>query len=92
MTKVPYNPKTGNHVSLKIPDSFTDFDSTAVAMNHYDSIGIRDGRRRPTPLGEMPILSGMVYCTDCGSNCIRSNVKIGHKKRIYGLHKISQKK
>ena len=27
---------------------------------------IRDGRRRWTPLGEMPILSGMVYCADCG--------------------------
>lgn len=28
---------------------------------------IRDGRRRPTPLGEMPVLSGMVFCADCGS-------------------------
>lgn len=28
---------------------------------------IRDGRRRRTPLGEMPILSGMVFCADCGS-------------------------
>ena len=27
---------------------------------------IRNGRRRLTPLGEMPILSGMVYCADCG--------------------------
>lgn len=27
---------------------------------------IRDGRRRPTPMGEMPALSGMVYCADCG--------------------------
>lgn len=27
---------------------------------------IRDGRRRRTPMGEMPILSGMVYCADCG--------------------------
>ena len=28
---------------------------------------IRDGRRRLTPMGEMPILSGMVFCADCGS-------------------------
>ena len=28
---------------------------------------IRDGRRRWTPMGEMPILSGMVFCADCGS-------------------------
>ncbi|MBR3563362.1 MAG: recombinase zinc beta ribbon domain-containing protein [Clostridia bacterium] len=27
---------------------------------------IRDSRRRPTPMGEMPALSGMVYCADCG--------------------------
>ena len=27
---------------------------------------IRDGRRRITPMGEMPILSGMVFCADCG--------------------------
>ena len=28
---------------------------------------IRDSRRRRTPMGEMPILSGMVYCADCGA-------------------------
>lgn len=28
---------------------------------------IRDGRRRFTPMGEMPILSGMLFCADCGA-------------------------
>ena len=28
---------------------------------------IRDGRRRVTPLGEMPILSSMLFCADCGA-------------------------
>lgn len=28
---------------------------------------IRDGRRRLTPMGEMPVLSGMVFCADCGN-------------------------
>lgn len=28
---------------------------------------IRDGRRRITPMGEMPILSGMLFCADCGA-------------------------
>ena len=27
---------------------------------------IRDGRRRLTFMGEMPILSGMIYCAACG--------------------------
>ena len=27
---------------------------------------IREGRRRPTPMGEMNVFSGMVYCADCG--------------------------
>lgn len=27
---------------------------------------IREGRRRKTPLGEMPMLSGMLFCADCG--------------------------
>lgn len=34
----------------------------------YDTVQkIRDGRRRQTPMGEMPALSGMVYCADCGN-------------------------
>lgn len=28
---------------------------------------IRDGRRRLTPMGEMPLLSGMMFCADCGN-------------------------
>ena len=28
---------------------------------------IRDGRRRLTPMGEMPVLSGMLFCADCGA-------------------------
>jgi DNA invertase Pin-like site-specific DNA recombinase len=33
----------------------------------YDTVQkIRDGRRRQTPMGGMPALSGMVYCADCG--------------------------
>ena len=28
---------------------------------------IRDGSRRVTPMGEMPALSGMVFCADCGA-------------------------
>ncbi len=38
-----------------------------ITKEVYDIVQrIRDGRRRPSPMGEMPILSGMVYCADCG--------------------------
>lgn len=34
----------------------------------YDIVQrIRDGRRRWTPMGEMPALPGMVFCADCGA-------------------------
>lgn len=36
---------------------------------------IRNGRRRRTPLGEMPILSGMVYCGDCGAKLYQVRAK-----------------
>ena len=38
-----------------------------IELEVYDTVQkIRDGRRRQTPMGEMPALSGMVYCADCG--------------------------
>jgi len=32
---------------------------------------IREGKRRPSRLGEMGILSGMMFCADCGRNSIK---------------------
>ena len=38
-----------------------------ITKEEFDIVQrIRDGRRRPTPMGEMPVLSGMVFCADCG--------------------------
>ncbi len=36
---------------------------------------IRDGRRRPSRMGEMRMLSGMMYCADCGAKLyqVRAN-------------------
>ena len=41
---------------------------------------IRDGRRRITPMGEMPILSGMVFCADCGSKLYQVRCRTMNQK------------
>ncbi len=47
-----------------------------ISQDTFDTVQhIRNGRRRPTPLGEMPILSGMVYCADCGSKLYQVRCK-----------------
>ena len=35
---------------------------------------IRDGCRRLTPIGEMPILSGMLFCADCRAKLYQARV------------------
>lgn len=38
-----------------------------ITKEEFDIVQrIRDGRRRRTPMGDMPALSGIVYCADCG--------------------------
>jgi site-specific DNA recombinase len=52
------------------PADWQVFEGTHEAIIDEDTFDtvqrIREGRRRPTPMGEMPVLSGMVYCADCG--------------------------
>ena len=52
------------------PENILVFENTHEAIidqETYDIVQrIRDGRRRLTPMGEMPILSGMLFCADCG--------------------------
>ena len=52
------------------PSEWQIFENTHEAIIDKETFDIvqriRDGRRRVTPMGEMPILSGMVYCADCG--------------------------
>ena len=55
----------------KDPSEWQIFEGTHEAIIDKETFAIvqriRDGRRRLTPMGEMPILSGMVFCADCGS-------------------------
>ena len=44
---------------------------------------IRDGRRRLTPMGEMPILSGMMYCADCGAKMYQHRESRGTHEQEY---------
>lgn len=53
------------------PSEWQIFENTHEAIIDEETFNIvqkiHDGRRRFTPMGEMPILSGMVFCTDCGN-------------------------
>lgn len=53
------------------PSEWVIFENTHEAIIDQESFDIvqriREGRRRVTPMGEMPILSGMLFCADCGS-------------------------
>ena len=44
---------------------------------------IRNGKRRRTPLGEMPILFGMVYCADCGAKLYQVRSKDWNHDKEY---------
>ena len=55
------NNKENWHVFPNHHKGIIDEESFNIVQN------IRNGKRRPTPMGEMPILSGMVYCADCGA-------------------------
>jgi site-specific DNA recombinase len=61
------------------PSDWMIFKNTHEAIIDEDTFQtvkrIRDGRRRPTPLGEMPVLSGMVFCADCGAKLYQVRAK-----------------
>lgn len=52
------------------PSEWQIFENTHEAIIDKETFDIvqriRNGRRRITPMGEMPALSGMVFCADCG--------------------------
>ena len=52
------------------PSEWAVFENTHEAIIDQETFDIvqriRDGRRRLTPMGEAPLLSGMLFCADCG--------------------------
>lgn len=70
------------------PSEWQIFENTHEAIVDRETFDlvqrIRDGRRRLTPLGEMPILSGMVYCADCGKKMYQvRGKKWSHEKESF---------
>lgn len=61
------------------PSEWVIFENTHEAIIDQETFDIvqriRDGRRRRTPMGEMPILSGMLYCADCGAKLYQVRAK-----------------
>ncbi len=61
------------------PSKWQIFENTHEAIIDQETFDIvqriRDGRRRRTPMGEMPILSGMLYCADCGAKLYQVRAK-----------------
>lgn len=52
------------------PSEWAVFENTHEAIIDQETFDIvqriRDGRRRLTPMGEAPVLSGLLFCADCG--------------------------
>ncbi len=61
------------------PSEWIVFENTHEAIIDQETFNkvqnIRQGRRRKTQLGEMPMLSGMLYCADCGSKLYQVRAK-----------------
>ena len=61
------------------PSDWMVFDNThepIIDQETFDKVQtIRQGRRRKTDLGEMPMLSGMLYCADCGTRLSQVRAK-----------------
>ena len=73
---------------MRDPSEWAVFENTHEAIIDQETFDIvqriRDGRRRWTPMGEMPILSGMLFCADCGSRMYqRRGRKMTHEQEYF---------
>ena len=82
---------------MRDPSEWVVFENTHKAIIDQETFDIvqriRDGRRRWTPMGEMPILSGMLYCSDCGAKLYqRRGRKLTHEKEYFVCARYRKKK
>ena len=82
---------------MRDPSEWLIFENTHDAIidqETYDTVQrIREGRRRWTPMGEMPILSGMLFCADCGSKMYqRRGRKVSHEQEYFVCARYRKKK
>jgi hypothetical protein len=75
--KITYNP----------PDEWLVFENTQEAIIDESTFmivqNLRNGRRRPTSMGEPPLFSGLMYCADCGKKMHyhrKRDVPKGHER------------
>lgn len=63
-----YKDKTHIYRPVEEWAMFEDAHPAIIDQGVFDTVQrIRDGRRRPTKLGDMGVLNGRLYCEDCGS-------------------------
>ncbi|PWM72145.1 MAG: recombinase [Bacillota bacterium] len=77
-------------------DKWVIFENTQEAIidqETFDTVQrIRDGRRRPTEMGEMNILSGMLYCADCGEKMYLCRCTTMNQKEYFNCSTYRKKK
>jgi len=63
-----YKDKTRIFLPIEEWTMFEGAHPAIIDQETFDTVQrIRDGRRRPTKLGDMGVLNGRLYCKDCGS-------------------------
>ena len=69
------------------PSQWAIFENTHEAIIDQETFDIvqriREGRRRLTPMGEAPLLSGMLFCADCGKKLYLARTRNNNQEPYY---------